>query len=251
MCHHTTTRGTGWGGQRVVLGGRATQTLTRHIPSHTYMPAHVYANRSSLCRVSSPWLNRSSSAASEAFAPHCLAMRPTMLLAAVAWALLGLAALLPGADAQTICPNSPYNMDGTKTSSDLNAVLASWNNNPCNGTITFTASTAQTYQLTSVTMMPGLANWTLDGSGSGGTTIVAAFNRRIIDTWIFPISTSTSLTLRSLTFKGNGNPSNVTNPDGGGFVLSGPSLSATNCTFENFRSNEDGGAIFICFGRYV
>jgi hypothetical protein len=184
-----------------------------------------------------------------------VAMRPTMLLAAVAWALLSLAAVRAA-----ICPSSPYTMDGTKTSADLNAVLASWSDQACNGTITFTASTPTTYQLANVTYMPSNAHWTLDGSGSGGVTI-AAYNTRVIDTWGsgdfgggYYVRINSSLTVKGLTFKGNGKNAFTVEgyyDDGGCFSLYGPSLYATDCTFEDFGAGEDGGAMMLCCGGYV
>lgn len=99
-------------------------------------------------------------------------MRPAFLLALAMWALLGWLAL-PGASA-TICPSSPYTMDSTKTSADLNGVLASWSNVSCTGSIIFTA-TAKTYYLADPTYIASGADFTLDArymrarKGGGGS----------------------------------------------------------------------------------
>ena len=61
----------------------------------------------------------------------------------------------------TVCTDSPYNMDSSKTSDDLNGVLASWSNVSCTGTIVFTDSGA-TYQLNDSTIIVNGSDWTLD-----------------------------------------------------------------------------------------
>ncbi len=98
-------------------------------------------------------------------------MQPRLLLVLAMWALLGWVGSVPGANAQLfeetpleetgVCTDSPYTMDSTKTSDDLNGVLASWSNNGCTGYIIFTA-TETTYYLNDTTTIVDGSDWTLD-----------------------------------------------------------------------------------------
>lgn len=176
------------------------------------------------------------------------AMKSTLRLAAAAGALLGLVAL-PGANAAA-CSNSPYTMDDAKTSTDLNTLLSSWSGQGCTGVINFTATSPKTYTLTNSYTMVNNAAWTLDGSGSAGVIIVSALNKRIFDTTVNTIS-GASLVVKGLTFQGSGGLTGGTNvAQGACFRLYGPSFVATDCVFQSFKSDADGGAIYVT-NRFV
>jgi hypothetical protein len=175
-------------------------------------------------------------------------MRPTLLLALALWALLGWMAL-PGASA-TDCTDSPYVMDSSKTSADLNGVLAGWSNTSCRGTILFTASD-KTYQLNDTTYIKEGIDWTLDASLGGEITIVNAKDKKFMAMAMDSQTPGASkLMVRGLHFKGNGTvPGNTGwsgESDGGCFETYSVDITAIDCIFDGFRiagSGSDGGAI--------
>lgn len=147
--------------------------------------------------------------------------------------LTGLSALLP-------CPDSPATLGAGTTSADLNALLLAWETagatTPCSAVLTFTAPTATTYTLDKAYGMKG--GLVLDGSPSGGVTLLAATNKNH-----FKFTAGASLAVQGLTFKGGYPNSGVYTTSGGAIDFAyGGSLRVVSCIFEGNQA-ESGGAI--------
>jgi hypothetical protein len=131
-----------------------------------------------------------------------------------------------------LTPSSPHTQHPPTPHprSDLNTLLASWANIGCTGSITFTTTTPQTYQLTDVYDISNGGNWTLDATGSAGVTLKAAAGKRIITggSRYGQYMPESALTLKGLTFQGSGV---VPYPGGGLIFVHGPTFTATDCVF--------------------
>jgi hypothetical protein len=134
--------------------------------------------------------------------------------------------------------------------SDLNALLANWNNvGGCTGSIAFTATTPKTYVLTDEYFLGLDASWAWDGSSSAGVTIVGAFNKHMIIS-----EQPATVVLKGLTFRATGSilsPYHPISPDGHIVCMNDAgTFMATDCVFLDGIA-EDGGATFHVNGGYV